>query len=222
MSERPIPLLGDISLEYVQNITHALDGGFTATRIAGLEGELQQRVARGSHRVSITGVLAGETSVDTLSSLQTSAASGEELTFAADITTALDLQKVVITSFRAFEQAGRPDRIAYEIELAESPPLPPPASLDPFGGLGDFGLGDLGFDTDILGDIADLADQVAGAVDAAMDVMDQLGALASLADLGDLSVGDFMAPISGAADALPDVAGDLTGAARNLGSTFGL
>jgi hypothetical protein len=55
-----------------------------------------------------------------------------------------------------------------------------------------------------------------------MDVMDQLGALASLADLGDLSVGDFMAPISGAADALPGIASDMTSAARNLGSAFGL
>jgi hypothetical protein len=222
VSERPVPLLGDLSLEYVQHIEHALDGGFVATRIAGLDGELQQRVARGSHRLSIAGVLAGEGSADALSELQTKAATGEELTFAADITTALDLQKVVITRFRAVEQAGRPGRIAYEIHLAESPPLPPPASLDPFGGLGDFGLGDLGFDTDILGDLAELADQVAGAVDAALDVMDQLGALASLADLGDLSVGDFMAPISGAADALPDVASDMTSAARNLGSVFGL
>ena len=222
MSERPIPLLGDISLEYVQQIEHSVNGGFVSTRIAGLEGELQQRVARGSHRVSIAGTLAGEGSADALSELQTKAATGEELTFAADITTALELQKVVITGFRVLEHAGRPGRYAYELELAESPPLPPPASLDPFGGLGDFGLGDLGFDTDILGDLSDLADQVAGAVDAAMDAIEQLGALAALADLGDLSVGDFMAPISGATDALPGVASDLTNAARNLGSAFGL
>jgi hypothetical protein len=222
VSERPIPLLGDVSLEYVQHIEHALDGGFVSTRIAGLSGELQQRLARPSHRIAMTGVLVGDGALDALGTLQAKAASGEELTFAADITTALELQKVVITAFRAREQAAHALRIAYEIELAESPPLPPPATLDPFGGLGDFGLGDLGFDTDLLGELEGLADQVAGAVDAALEVAGQLGALASLADLGDLSLGNFMAPIGNAANQLPDIGSNLMDASRSLSEAFGL
>jgi len=220
VSERAIPLLGDVSLEYVQRIEHALDGGYVATRIAGLGGELQQRVARPSHRIAITGVLVGETASDTLASLQHQAAGGAELTFAADITSALELQKVVVTGFRAAQVAAFTDRITYEIELAESPPLPPPASLEPFGGLGDFGLGDLGFDTDLLGDLSELADQVAGAVDAAMAAVETLGALASLADLGDLSLGNVMAPIGDAAAKLPSVGDDIADAASKLSALF--
>jgi hypothetical protein len=206
---RPVPLLGAITLQYVQTMAHALAGGFAATRIAGLAGEVQQRTGRPSHRIEITGVLFGEKTADDLKALQAAASEGTELTFAADISTALDLQRVVITSFRAVEVAGQPHHVRYEIALAESPPLPPPAQLEPFGGLGDFGLGDLGFDEDLLGELENLAGQAAGAVDAAMDAVDQLQSLAGLADLGGLALGGFLQPL-----------GDWTGGVGRLGGRF--
>jgi hypothetical protein len=214
-------LLGDLTLDYVQRIEHALDGGFAAARIAGLEGELQQRSGRPSHRVFLSGLLLGEDAGSALAALQEKAKSGEELTFAANITTALELQNVVITSFRAVELAGQPKRFAYEISLAESPPLPPPASLEPFGGLDGFGLGDLGFDTDILGDLQDLAGDIQGAVNDAMDIVDQLGALASLADLGDLQLGNFLDPMTSAVNRLPDIGRGFRDASRGLVELFG-
>jgi hypothetical protein len=212
-----IPLLGDVSLQYVQRIEHSLDGGFASTRIAGLPGELQQRVARPSHRIHVEGLLFGDGVRDELTSLQTAAATGEELTFAADITTALDLQRVVVTYFRAAETAGDPDRFAYAVGLAESPPLPPPAEVSGFGfgGLDDFGLGDLGFDTDILGELGSLADDVAGAVSDALDVVDALGALASLGDLGGL--GGVFDPLNAPVERVGSIAaglGDAVGALR--------
>jgi hypothetical protein len=205
---RSVPLLGDISLEFIQRMEHSLDGILAATRVSGLNGELQQHSGRPSHRILIRGVLYGEDAADTLSKLQSAAQTGNELTFSADITTALDLQKVVITSFRAVESAGHPGRFSYETGLAESPPLPPPASLDPFGGLGDFGLGDLGFDTDLLSDLQDAAGQVAGAIDAAMSIVNQLGALSSL---DGLSLGSgLLGPVS-----------EKTGAIGEIGAKFG-
>lgn len=213
-----VPLLGDISLEYVQRVEHELDGGFTSLRIANLPGELQQRTGRPSHRIHISGLLVGETVPDQLSTLQQKAMSGEEVTFAADITSALDLQKVVITSFRAVELAGRPMRYCYELSLAESPPLPPPAQVESFGGLDDFGVGDLGFDTDILGDLEDMAGEVTGAVNDAMGVLDQLGALANLANLGDL--GGFMQPVQDAVSSITGLASRFKDAARGLGDLF--
>lgn len=204
MTERPIPLLGDISLELVQTIEHELEGGFASLPIAGLEGELQQRTGRPSHRIRIGGVLAHAAARDQLSKLQTAAATGEELTFAANIVAALDLQRVVITGFRAAETAGRPDRLAYELELAESPPLPPPAVLEGFGGLDDFGVGDLGFDTDLLGDLQELAGEVAGAVDAALDAVQ---ALEALADLEGLSADGLLGPVGSAVEGLGAVGG---------------
>lgn len=213
-----VPLLGDRSLEFVQRIEHMHDSGFVATRIAGLAGELQQNAGRLSHRIRIQGVLFGESAIDALTSMQQAATDGAELTFSADITSALDLQKVVITSLRAVEVAGQPNRFSYELMLAESPPLPPPAEISGFGGLDDFGVGDLGFDTDILGDLEDLAGDIAGAVDAALDAIDQLSALANL---DDLQVGNFMAPITQTTSAISDLASRFKGAARDLGELFG-
>lgn len=213
MTARPTPLLGDVSLQYVQTIEHHLDGGFRATSVIGLPGELQQRAARPSHRIRLTGVLFDASAGDDLAKLQDAAGAGAELTFSADIATALDLQKVVITQFGARAEAGRPDWISYDLEVAESPPLPPPAQVEPFGGLGDFGLGDLGLDTSVLSDISDLADQVGSAVDQALSAVRQLSALA--AGFGDLgNAAGLLQPFS-------NVTSRLSGIGSALGSATG-
>jgi hypothetical protein len=211
-----VPLLGGISLEMVQRIEHSLDGGFADTPVAGLAGDLQQRTNRRSHRVVIQGILAGEAAADELKKLQDAAAAGAELDFSSDITSALDLQKVVISAMRSSERAGEPNRFDYAIQLAESPPLPPPAQLSAFGGLDDFGLGDLGFDTDILGDLADMAGDIAGAVDAAMSAIDTLSALAG----GALSVGSILEPMQNATGKLASIAPNLQKAMSGLADAF--
>ncbi len=213
-----VPLLGDLSLEFVQTVEHYHDSGFVSTRIAGLAGELQQNAGRLSHRIRIHGLLFGDGAADALKSLQQAALDGAELTFSADISSALDLQKVVITSLRALEAAGQQNRFSYELHLAESPPLPPPAEISGFGGLDDFGLGDLGFDTDLLGDLQDLAGDIAGAVDAALDVID---ALSALTNLDGLQLGNFMEPITNTTNEISDIASQFKDAARGLGDLFG-
>jgi hypothetical protein len=214
-----VPLLGDISLEFVQRIEHSLHGGFVSTPIAGLPGEVQQRLARHSHRLLIAGLLIGEEVASQLETLQQAAESGEALTFAADIASALELQSVVITSFKAVEVAGQPNQFHYEVTIVEDPPLPPPAEISGFGGLDDFGLGDLGFDTDILGDLEDLAGDIAGAVDDALDVLEQLGALANLDGL-DLSAG-FLQPMDEAVNAVGNVAAGFQETTQSLTDLFG-
>jgi hypothetical protein len=217
---RPIPLLGDISLEYVQRIEHALDGGFSATRIPGLDGELQQRSGRPSHRVRIAGLLIGDAAREALGTLQAAAQTGEELTFAADIASALDLEKVVIRSFHAREAAGQPGRIEYQLVLVESPPLPPPAEVSGFGGLDEFGLGALGLDAGVLGDIEALAGEVAGAVDQALGAVEALGALANLAASGGLDFAGVLDPLATATGGVQEVVGGFQQATRALGGLF--
>jgi hypothetical protein len=220
VSERPVPQIGDVSLEAVLELEHELDAGFSALAVAGLPGEVQQRAARRSHRMRVRGVAIGPEAADQLSKLQLAAAGGEELTFAADITSALELQRVVVTGFRAVEEAGRPNHYAYELELAESPPLPEPAVVDGFGfgGLDEFGLGDLGFDTDLLGDLQDLAGDVAGAIDSALDAIDQIAALANIGSLGNLD--GLMSPIGGVVDGVGSAAGSLRDSLDALGKAF--
>lgn len=217
---RAVPLLGDMELDVVQSIEHVLDAGFVGARVAGLDGEVQQRSGRPSHRIRIRGELVGADVATRLTGLQQAASAGEELTFAADITTALELQHVVVTWFGATQVAGVPNRCAYEVWLAESPPLPPPAELDSFGGLDDFGVGDLGFDTDILGDISDLAGDIASAVDQAMGAIDALQSLASLAGgLPDAS--GLLGPLSGSIDEIARMGETFRGATGSLGAVFG-
>lgn len=212
-----VPLLGDIPLTRVQRIEHALDGGFAGARVLGLAGDVQERAGRGSHHIRISGALTGEAAADELNTLQQAAATGEELTFAADITAALELGKVVILRFQASETAGLPGFYAYDLLLAESPPLPPPAEVSGFGGLD--GLGDLGFDTDILGDISDLADQAASAIDAVQGAVAQLQGLASL---GDLALGGgLLSGLTDRAGAAGRAGDQLAGASEALASAFG-
>ena len=219
MSTRPMPLLGDVTLEAVQEIEHVLDGGFVPLRIAGLDGELQQRIARPSHRIHLAGILFGEGAKDQIGKLQGAAAKGEELAFAADIVTALDLKKVAISAFWAREAAGEPGRYEYRITLVESPPLPPPAEVSAFGGLDDFGLGDLGFDSSLLGDLAGVAGAVAGAVDQAMAMVDTLQSLTALDGLS--LGGGLLQPVDGAVSGTRSLSDDFAKAGSELAKVFG-
>lgn len=191
------PMLDDMELKAVQWIRQETEQDFVRQKIVGLDGTLHQKLGRRSHRVMLSGVLLPETAADDLKKLQEKAAAGAEVTFTADITTALSVTKMVIERFAAEEQVGAAEQIGYTLVLAEDPPLPPPAEVSSFGGLDDFGLGDLGFDPGALGDVLDTIEEQAGAimetVDAALDVVNQVQALASLGDL--LSVGNPIKPV---------------------------
>jgi hypothetical protein len=206
------PMIGDIELKAVQWIRQETDQGFARQRVAGLDGTLHQRLGRRSHRIVLAGLLVAETAADDLKALQEKAGSGEEVTFTADIATALSVEQMVIESFAAEQVVGRGAQYAYTITLAESPPLPPPAEVSGFGGLGEFGLGDLGFDADLgglLDDITDQAGALTGALDAALDAVDQLESLAALADLAD--IGSPLQPLTETVDQLADVGPKVTG-----------
>jgi hypothetical protein len=216
--ERPIPLLGDVALTSVQRLEHLLDGGFAAQEVVGLPGQVQQHLGRGSHVVLVEGTLHGETYADDLAALQSAAADGAPLTFVADIITALQLKEVVIESFRVAEVAGETRQARYALVLREDPPLPPPADVASFGGLGAFGVGALGFDTDIMGSLAGLAGDIAGAVESALDAT---AALQALAGLGDLGFGGELQPLEEAVDRIGAAASGFRDAIGGLGRLFG-
>lgn len=214
-----LPMIDDIELRLVQEVRQETDVDFVRHRVPGLEGNLHQKLGRRSHRVRVVGLLDPETAAEDLESLQQKAESGEEVSFTADITTALEIDSMVIESLAVEQRVGGSGQYGYAVILAESPPLPPPAEVSAFGGLGEFGLGDLGFDTDALGGLLDdIQDQAAGvmdSLDSALDVVDQLGALASLADIGD--IGNPLRPVTDKVGELGSV-GPLV---ADLGSALG-
>lgn len=216
-TSRPIPILGEISLEYVQRIEQSVNGGFVPMQIPGLAGQVMQKTERHSHHINIRGVLFGETARDDMETLQLAASEGEELTFSTSITDALDIQQVVIGQFKVVEDAGRPGFFEYQMSLMESPPLPPPAELSGFGGLDGFGLGDLGFDTDILGDLMDQVGSITDAIDQATQLLDQLSALSNL---DGLNVGGLLEPMDTLASNVGNLGTELGDALDGLLSDF--
>jgi len=209
----PAPMIDDFELKAAQRIRQETDQDFARQKIAGLDGTLHQKLGRASHRVAIEGVLLPATAVADLKTLQEKATRGDEVSFTADITTALSVQKMVIESFRAEQQVGPAGQVVYRIVLAESPPLPPPAEVSSFGGLDDFGAGALGFDPGalegVLDDVAGAAGSIMDAADAALDAVDQLKSLANLGDLA--SVGNPLKPVVDQAGAIKELGGKLRG-----------
>lgn len=180
---RAVPMLDDIALENVFSARHSTRQRVASIPVAGLAGDVQQALGRASHEIELTGLVVGAEARSALEALQKKAAAGEEASFTADITTALELEKVVVLEAHFAEHAARPNCFEYRLLLRESPPLPPPAELSSFGGLD--GL-DVGFDPgalgDVLSDVAAAADQIQDAVEAVADAVQKLEALASLAD----------------------------------------
>lgn len=213
---RPVPMVDDLALDAVAWIRQHTVTRTAAIPVADLAGDVQQTLGRGSHEVELAGVLVGDARSQ-LEQLQAKAAAGTEVPFHADITTALDVEHVVVVEAEFLETAGRPDRYEYRLLLRESPPLPPPAELDPFGGLD--GFGDLGF-----GDVAGLLDDIAGvaaAAQAALDaVNDAINQLSALAALGDLPTGSPLEPVQAEVAKLA-AAGDVAAAVSALAELLG-
>jgi hypothetical protein len=205
-------MIDDFELKAVQQVCQETHQDFGKHRVIGLEGTLHQKLGRRSHRVWLWGYLLPTTAADDLKTLQEKAAAGAEVTFTADIVTALEVQKMVIESFQAEQRVGPAGQTAYAITLAEAPPLPPPAEVSSFGGLGGvdgFGLGDLGFDAGALGgvldDVANVAGEVMDAVDTALDAVGQLSALADLANIA--NIGNPLGPVTEKVGELGNLAG---------------
>jgi hypothetical protein len=208
-------MIDDLALDYVTQARQRTAHRSLSLPIPGLAGDVQQVIGRASHEIEIAGVIAGTDAADKLSSLQGKVKTGEEVTFTADITSALELENVIVTLAEIEERAGVPGYYDYRLFIRESPPLPPPAELSPFGGLD--GL-DLGFDTDILGDIADVAGDLQGAIEQVAGALDALDALAGLGDLG---LNNPLTPMMEQADRVGGSAEGGAGAAQSLSDLLG-
>jgi hypothetical protein len=218
-----VPMIDDIELKAAQYVREETEQDFVHQKILGLAGTLHQSLGRRSHRVLVRGLFLPDSAADDLKKLQDKAKAGDEVTFTADITTALEIDKMLIESFRAEQTVGPTGQIAYTLVLSESPPLPPPAEVSSFGGLGDFGAGDLGFDPGALGDVlADVQNQAGALMDAASAAVDAVDKLQSLANLGNLAnVGNPIKPVADQVGAVKSAGEVLKGIAGGLKAITG-
>lgn len=145
--------------------------------VPGLMGDLQQDLGTDSLAVEIVGSLHGDESRDgMLDSIREAFRAGEPLSFVADITTATELEEVIVETLEVSEVNDGADGFRYRIVLREYvEPPPPPAPFDDLGLdlldeldlLAALGLDGLEL-PNLLGAIPDVADPVApvlGALD---------------------------------------------------------
>jgi hypothetical protein len=164
------PMVGDWEVPSIERIETLEHRRLASLPVPGLLGELTQDLGTGALRVAITGSLTGDQARDDfLSSLRRTYRAGDPVSFVADITTAAELNQVVVESLDVAEVAGAVDAFRYRVVLREyvEPPEPPSAPPDQFGAdlsgeLGD--LASLGLDglqlPDLLADIPSVGNPV--------------------------------------------------------------
>jgi len=127
------PVLGGWEIPHIASIGSLEQRSFTELEVPGKSASLFQDLASTPTRIVIGGSLFGdEDRDDFLQEVRDKFRAGDPVTFVADITTATEIQYVVIETLRFEQSASRPDEIEFLISLRESPPPPPPPapSLD--------------------------------------------------------------------------------------------
>lgn len=164
--------------------------------VPGLAGDLQQDLGSHALTVELSGSLHGDEARDTfLETLREKFRAGEPVPFVADITTATELEDVMIVALEVSEAADSADTFHYRITLREyvEPPEPP----RPFDDLG----------ADFLDDLSDLAGNLLDG----LDLPNLLGAVPAISDPV-APVMPALDAIEGAVAGVPSILGELSGA----------
>jgi hypothetical protein len=187
------PVLGGWEIPHIASIGSVEQRSFAELPVPGKTASLFQDLAATPTRIVIGGSLYGDEDRDAfLQEVRDKFRAGDPVTFVADITTATEIQYVVIETLRFEQSASRPDEIEYLISLRESPPPPPPPSPSLDDGLQDQAGAFLGSVTGALNAIdavsvpnfGDPTPPLSGTLDGAKSALGGLSALPSkLTDL---------------------------------------
>jgi len=189
------PVLGGWEIPHIASIGSLEQRSFTELEVPGKSTSLFHDLASTPTRIVIGGSLFGdEDRDDFLQEVRDKFRAGDPVTFVADITTATEIQYVVIETLRFEQSASRPDEIEYLISLRESPPPPPPPSPSLDDGL------------------QDQADAFLGSVTGALNAIDAV----SVPDFGDPTP-----PLSGTLDGAKSALGGLSGVPSKITDLFG-
>lgn len=162
-------MIGQWEVPRIERIETLEERRIARLPVPGLLGDIQQDLGAASLLVEIQGSLHGdEARDDFLQQLRGSFRAGDPVSFAADITTAAELDRVLIDELELHEVGGSADGFRYRIVLREyvEPPPPPPAVDDLGADLGpdidnlaSLGLQGLGL-PDLLGEVPNISNPV--------------------------------------------------------------
>ena len=149
------PMLDDIELPQVQEIT-AYDRRMLAEhKPPGMDGSLLQNLGRRPAHLTLWGVKTGPDALEFVETLELKYRAGQAVPFVADIIADAEIQQVVIDDLQWQELAGKPQRFSYVVALREFiEPVEPEDTT--------------ALQEDILGDAGDLFDDLLDGLDFAL------------------------------------------------------
>lgn len=113
------PMLDDIELPLVQEITTHDLRVLAEHKPPGMEGSLLQNLGRRPARLVLWGLAEGEDAQDTIEKLDEKFRAGGPFAFVADISADSEIEQIVIDDFQLQEIAGKPQRFAFTLALRE-------------------------------------------------------------------------------------------------------
>lgn len=156
------PMLDDIELPQVQEITTHEQRVLAEHKPPGMAGSLLQNLGRRPTRLVLWGVATGTEAQNLIDQLDDKFRAGQPLPFTADIVADAEIEQMVIDDLRVQDLAGKPERYAYVLTLREyiEPVEPEDTSF---------------LDTDILEDAQNLMDDLVAGIDIGQEFVNVLG-----------------------------------------------
>lgn len=165
------PMLDDIELPQVQEITTYDRRALAEHKPPGMDGSLLQNLGRRPVHLTLWGIKSGPGALEFVEQLETKFRAGSPVPFVADIIADAEIEQMIIDDLQWQELAGRPDRYSYVLTLREhiEPVAPQDTSF---------------VDDTILDDVGDLMDDLVEGLDLGLDFATGLEQF--LTPLGDL------------------------------------
>jgi hypothetical protein len=148
------PMLDDLALPQVQEITTLDRRAISEQKPPGMSGSLVQNLGRHPLRVTLWGVAVGPDAQSFAQKLDDKFRAAKPVPFTADIVVDAKLDQVMIEDLRLTELAGKPLRVSYVLTLSEFIKPVAPAAASPV---------DPGIAGDALKRVQDIASGIAAA-----------------------------------------------------------
>ncbi len=150
------PMLDELELPQVQEITTLDRRALTEHKVSGMDGSLLQNLGRHPARLILGGVASGPEAKEFIDTLFEKFKVGNPVPFIADILADAEIEQMVIDDLQYRDLAGKPQRYAYVLTLQEfiEPVEPEDTSF---------------LDSDILDDAQNLLEDLVDGLDIGLD-----------------------------------------------------